>query len=261
MTLASALYRGAVVHRRSRPRKHRLRYRVFWLLLDIDEIDGLDRRLRLFSRNRFNLLGFHDRDHAPEGVALRAHVEGRLRSAGIEPPGGPIRLLSMPRMLGYVFNPISVYFCHRPDGGLGAVLYAVNNTFGQHHDYVVAIAPGEAGSGMLRHGCGKSFYVSPFLGMDLSYGFHVQVPAERAVLAVTVSDTEGPLVAASMAGTRTEITDGSILKTSLAYPLLTAKVVAGIHFEALKLWWKGVPLTRRPPPPAVAATRIDGKMA
>ena len=120
--LRSALYVGEVAHYRLRPKRHRLRYKVFYLLLDLDEIDAVTGTLRLFSRNRFNLFGFHDGDHGDRTTEpLRGQIEGHLRRAGVE-TGGPIRLLTMPRMLGYVFNPLSIYYCHRADGSMAAVL-------------------------------------------------------------------------------------------------------------------------------------------
>ena len=141
MTRASGLYRGLVTHRRLRPRAHRLSYRSFWLLLDLDEIDGLARRLRLFSRNGFNLMAFHDADHGNPGDRrpLRRQIEAHLAQAGVSVDGGPIRLLTLPRLLGYVFNPLIVYYCHRRDGGLAAVVYEVNNTFGDRHAYVIPV--------------------------------------------------------------------------------------------------------------------------
>ena len=113
------------MHRRLRPKIHRLNYRVFWLLLDLSEIDDVDARLRLFSRNRFNLLSFHDKDYGDKSGALRPQVDAWMAQAGIDLAGGPVRLLTMPRVLGYVFNPISIYYCHWPDGRLAAMVYEV----------------------------------------------------------------------------------------------------------------------------------------
>ena len=133
----SAIYHGQVVHTRFRPVRHRLKHRLMWLLLDLDELPMLARRLRLFSLNRFNLVDFRDRDHGDgSSTALRAQIEAALASAGLEPDGGAIRVLCMPRVLGTVFNPLSVFFCHRADGRLRAMLYEVNNTFGDRHSYL-----------------------------------------------------------------------------------------------------------------------------
>ncbi len=156
---ASALYRGGVMHRRWRPKSHRLRYRVFWLLLDLAELDDLDRRLRLFSRGRWNVLSFHDRDHGDgSGAALRPQVEAWLRRAQVDAGAGPIRLLTMPRILGYVFNPISLYYCHKTDGRLAAVVYEVTSTFGLH---VIPVSEADQAAGLIRQCAAKALYVSP----------------------------------------------------------------------------------------------------
>lgn len=251
---ASALYAGVVSHTRTRPRSHALRYRVFQTLFDLDELDRLDRGLRLFSRNRFNLVSFHDKDHGDGSGRLRAYVEGVLGSAGIAADGGPIRLLCMPRILGYVFNPISIYFCHDRAGLMKAILYEVNNTFGQRHSYLFDVGQDAAAGAVLEHGCDKAFYVSPFMGMEMRYRFRVEGPAERFALTIHGADAEGLLITASFAAERAPFTDAALWRAFLASPLLTLKVVAGIHFEAVKLLLKGVRMTRRPRPPSRAVT-------
>lgn len=250
MTDAAALYHGNVLHRRLRPAVHVLRYRVLHLLLDIDRIDELASALRLFSRGRFNLFAFHDRD-VGDGKALRPHAERLMREAGIEPDGGRIALLTMPRMLGYAFNPLSTWFCHGTDGNLRAVIYEVSNTFGERHNYVVAARPGAA---TLHQRAAKRFHVSPFLPMDLAYAFRIQPPGERLGIGITVSDAQGPLLAAIHTARREALTDAALLRAAIAYPLATLKVTAGIHWEALKLWRKRVPVFRKPPPPAKSVT-------
>ncbi|EGF96494.1 Protein of uncharacterised function (DUF1365) [Brevundimonas diminuta] len=249
MTQASALYRGGVTHRRLRRRDHRLNYRVFWLLLDLAEIDGLDRRLRLFSRNRFNLLSFHDRDHGDgSGAALRPQIEAWLERAGVALEGGPIRLLTMPRVLGYVFNPISLYYCHRADGRLAAVIYEVTSTFGVRHAYVIPVPVEDQAEGLIRQSAAKALYVSPFMGMEMDYEFRGHAPGERLDLTIDGVDSGGVLITAAMSGERHDLTDADLLSAAVALPFLTLKVVAAIHWEALKLWLKRVPLTRQPPP-------------
>ncbi|WP_292114368.1 DUF1365 family protein [Brevundimonas sp.] len=259
MTAASALYQGRVTHRRLRPRAHRLAYRVFWLLLDLDEIDGLDRRLRLFSRNRFNLLSFHDRDHGDgSGAALRPGIESWLARVGVELDGGPIRLLTMPRVLGYVFNPISVYYCHRPDGRLAALVYEVTSTFGRRHAYVAPVSPPAAADGTFRQQAAKALYVSPFMGMEMDYRFRGGTPGETLGLAIDALDADGVLLSAGLKAHRRPLGDRAILAACLTTPLLTLKVVAAIHWEALRLWLKGVRLTRQPPPAATAVSLQAG---
>ena len=252
---ASALYEGVVAHQRLRPRPHRLTYRIFQMLLDLDELPRLGAGFLLFSHNRPGLLSFHDKDHGDgTGGPLRAYVEGRLAQAGVELQGGPIRLLCMPRVLGQAFNPLSLYFCHRRDGALAAILYEVNNTFGQRHSYLI---PADATPGpMVRQACDKLFHVSPFMDMDMRYAFEIRPPAEALFVGVTTSDAQGPMLLASFAARRAALSDRAILRAFLGHPLLAAKVLGAIHWEALKLWLKGVRLRPKPPAPAQAVTVV-----
>ena len=255
MTQASALYRGGVMHRRLRPRAHRLNYRVFWLLLDLAEIDGLDQRLRLFSRNRFNLLSFHDRDHGDgSGAPLRPQIEALLARAGIEIGDGPVRLLTMPRVFGYVFNPISLYYCHHGDGRLGAMVYEVTSTFGQRHAYVIPAPDEDQAAGLIRQGAAKALYVSPFMGMEMDYAFRGHAPGARLDLAIDGLDAEGLLITAALSAERRPLEDHDLWSAAVGLPLMTLKVMAAIHWEALKLWIKGVRLTRQPPPALAPVT-------
>ncbi|OGN50634.1 MAG: hypothetical protein A2352_02960 [Caulobacterales bacterium RIFOXYB1_FULL_67_16] len=249
MTQASALYVGKVFHARLRPKPHRFTYRVFWLMLDLAEIDAVDARLRVFSHNRFNLLSIHDRDYGDgAGGSLRAHVEARLAEAGVEIGAGSVRLLTMPRLLGFVFNPISLYFCHHEDGRLAAMIYEVTSTFRERRFYVLPVSAEDAEAGRFRQQIDKTLYVSPFMGMDMDYDFKGQPPGEALALAINGSDAEGLLIATTMTGERRPMTDRALAAAALAMPLLTLKVVAAIHWEALKLWLKGVALTRKPSP-------------
>lgn len=254
MELKSALYAGKVMHQRLKPRRHRLSYRMFFLLLDLDEIEVLSKRLRLFSHNRFNLFGFFERDHGDSsGGSLKAYVERQLGMAGIE-TGGPIRLLSMPRMLGYAFNPLSIYFCYNGQGDPTAILYEVNNTFGQRHSYLISVS--DAREGTVRQHCDKRLYVSPFMAMGMDYRFRIGLPGDNVAVHITASDDKGPLIVASFSGKRRALTDSALLRAFFSYPLLTLKVVAGIHWEALRLWAKGVRLHERPAPPHRPVTHV-----
>lgn len=249
MTQVSALYRGEVMHRRLRPKAHRLKYRVFWLLLDLAEIDGLDKRLRLFSRNRFNLLSFHDRDYGDgSGAPLRPQIEAWLSRVGVFIGEGPIRLLTMPRVLGYVFNPISLYYCHHADGRLAAMVYEVTSTFGVRHAYVIPVPVEDQAAGLIRQGAAKALYVSPFMGMEMDYEFQGHAPGERLDLTINGRDAEGLLIAAAMTAEQRPFEDRDLMSAAVGLPLMTLKVVAAIHWEALKLWIKGVRLTRQPAP-------------
>lgn len=254
MTRASALYVGHVMHRRTRPRRHQLRYRLFSLLLDLDEVDGLAGRLRLFSHNRFNLFALHDRDYAGgKREPLRAQVERHLAAAGMDLRGGAIQLLTMPRILGFAFNPLSVYFCHDRRGDLRAVLYEVNNTFGQRHSYLL---PVDQPNDPIRQVCAKRFHVSPFMAMDMRYAFRLSPPAERLSIAITGADDAGPIITAVHSAARRPLSDAELLRAFATHPLLTVKVVGGILWEAFKLWAKGVPVRDRPPPPLQSVTIV-----
>ncbi len=258
--LASALYVGSVMHQRLRPRRHRLAYRVYYLLLDIDELPQLAAKLRSFSLGRFNLFSFHPADHGDgSGTDLRAQVETQLRSAGL-PAGGAIRLLTMPRLLGHGFNPLSVWFCHAPApdgeaGALQAIVYEVSNTFGQRHNYCIPVTAG--GAPIVDQHCGKRMYVSPFNGMDMDYRFRILPPGEDMSIGVSVHDGAGAVLNARLDGTRRPLTDAALLRVFCSHPLLTLKVVAAIHWEALRLCLRRVPLWPRPAAPAHATTIVS----
>ena len=253
----SALYTGAVTHQRFAPRRHHLRYAMFQMLFDLDETPALARRLRLFSHNAFNLVGFHDRDHGDGRRLLRAWVEETLDRAGMPIDGGRILLLCMPRILGHVFNPLSIYFCHRRDGALAAMLYEVNNTFGERHSYLIpvsdpAAAPTDA---PIRQSCAKAFHVSPFMDMAMTYDFQITPPGATIATTIHGKDPAGALlIAATFTGARRDLTDGALAGALLRHPLLTLKVVVAIHFEALKLVLKGLRLRQRPPAPRQAVS-------
>lgn len=256
---ASALYPGQVTHHRRRPREHRLAYRIWSMLIDLDELERLDRGLRLFSVDRFNLVSFYSRDRGDgSGRDLKAWVEACLRDAGLEPDGGPVRLFTMPRVLGQAFNPLSIYFCHRRSGEIAAILWEVDNTFGERHAYLIPVA--HQHDGVIRQTCDKGFFVSPFMDMTLTYHFQVRPPGERFALDIVVADAEGPILTARHLAERRALTDGALLALLLAAPAQAMAVVLGIHWEALKLWAKGVRLRVKPPPPRAAVTTVRPAM-
>lgn len=252
--LVSGLYPGHVTHRRLRPRDHRLAYRIWSMLIDLDELDTLDRRLHLFSVDRFNLVSFRRADRGDRSGDLRGHIEAEMRAAGLEPDGGPIRLFTMPRVLGRAFNPLSVFFCHRRSGEVAAILWEVDNTFGERHGYLIPVETGPDGE--IRQRCDKGFYVSPFMDMALSYRFRVSPPGETFSLVIDVDDAEGPVLTARHIARRIEATDAALLRLVLASPFQALRVVAGIHWEALKLWLGGLRLRTRPAPPARLVTAV-----
>jgi len=179
-----------------------------------------------------------------------------MRDAGITPDGGPIRLLTMPRMLGFAFNPVSLFFCHRRDGTLVAVHYEVNNTFGERHGYFLPVAGGGAAGQPVHQACAKAFHVSPFIGMAMDYAFRIVPPAARLAVAITGSDAAGPLIAAVFSARRRVLSDRALALAFVSYPLLTLKVVAGILWEALLLWLKGIGLHEHPTAPTNAVTVV-----
>ena len=249
-TSRSCLYRGIVMHARLIPFRHRFTYRVFSMLVDLEEIDALAGRLRLFSRNRFNLFSFFDRDHATcDGSPTLDWVRKQLRAAGYKSLEGRVLIHCFPRILGYVFNPLSIYFCHHEDGRLQAILYEVKNTFGQQHCYLIPVQPDQGNGGTIRQNCEKSFYVSPFMDMTATYRFRLKKPDDTLSILIRQDTPEGEVLVATHTGTREAMTDRALLKMALLYPLLTAKVVAGIHWEALKLWIKGAVFHKRPEAP------------
>lgn len=256
MTGASAIYRGAVVHDRHRPKRHRLRYRVFSLLLDLDELPALDSGSRLFAYNRWAPFAFHDADHGPTtGEPLRPWVEACLSEAGITPDGGPIRLLCYPRVFGYVFNPLSVFFCYRRDGALAAILYEVCNTYRERHTYILPVR--DAGKAVIRQRCGKALYVSPFIGMDAHYDFRIVPPGEGVNVVIRQEDADGLLLAASFRGDRAPMTDRTLLRCLAGFPFLTLKIIAAIHWEALRLWLKGFRVFPHAPAAAPVQSSVE----
>ena len=257
---ASLCYDARVMHQRAAPHAYRFRYRLFSLMLDVDELDDLSRRLWLFSRNRFNLVSFHDRDFGPrDGSDLRVWAETHMRDAGLEPDGGALRILCFPRVLGYGFNPLSVWYCYRRSGELMAVILEVRNTFGQKHQYLLPLSTQE-GTATLRHWEGdKAFYVSPFLPLDVRYRFALTAPAERLLVRVEAHQRDAvpgsaPMMLASWSGEARHLGDGRLLRLALRVPSLGLKIMALIHWQAIKLWWRGAPLHARPAPPTKEVT-------
>jgi DUF1365 family protein len=251
--MSAALYHGLVVHKRLRPVAHVLKYRIFMVALDLDEAASLARRSRLFGFDGPGLLSFHQRDHGdgtPGG--LRAWVEHHLAACGLQ-AGGKLEILCMPRVLGHAFNPLTMYFCYAPDGRLQAMLYEVNNTFGQRHGYLLKVPPGD---GPVTQDCAKTFHVSPFLPMDLRYRFRVKPPGRGTAVFISAADAQGTLLSASFAGSRVQWSDVALARAVLRMPLLGLHVLAGIHWQALRLWWKGLKLLPAPPAPEATVTVV-----
>jgi uncharacterized protein len=249
----TCLYRGQVMHARLRPFRHRFAYSVFSMLVDLEELPALDARSKLFGYNRARLFSFQDKDHgARDGSSTLDWVRARLSEAGLGASGTKVYAHCFPRILGYAFNPITIYFCHRADGKLGALLYEVKNTFGEQHGYLIAVDPDRDPAAPVVQRCEKSFHVSPFIGMRATYRFRVDEPEARFAILIRQSVPEGELLIATHVADRAPFSDSELAKVFFAYPLLTLKVVVGIHWEALKLWLKGAKYHSRPAPPAAA---------
>ena len=245
----AALYRAEVMHQRFFNTAYRFRYRVFSLLLDIDAIDRAAASSRLFSRNRFNLLSFYDRDHLPPGASgLRAWAEGVLAGGGVDETGLRIRLLCFPRVLGWVFNPLSLWYCERMDGAPVAVIAEVRNTFGERHCYLLKPQDPAAGWPLCqRHA--KDFHVSPFIGMQAAYEFRLSRPDE--LLRVVIREFQGDrlVLVATQTGERRPFRTVELLREVLRVPFQTLKVLSAIHWQALKIWLQGGRFHRKPEPP------------
>ncbi|WP_108519430.1 DUF1365 domain-containing protein [Bradyrhizobium algeriense] len=244
---AAALYVGEVMHARLKPIGHRFSYRVMSLLIDLDRLADADRRSPLFGVNRAALYSFHEADHGKrDGTSLHAYAQRCAAERGIDLTGGRVLLLCYPRLLGYTFNPLSIYFCYRADGELALLIYEVRNTFGDVHPYVLPVTPGEISDAGVRQQQDKLFYVSPFIGMAMRYHFRVLPPGERVQLRILETNREGPLLAATFNGSHRALNTKELLRAFVALPLVTMKIMAAIHWEALRLWLKGARLVPRP---------------
>ena len=243
------VYRSDVMHQRLFDTAYRFRYRVFSLLLDIDALDQAHAASAIFSRNRFNLLGFYDRDHLPDGEHdLRAWAEGVLADGGIDGTRLRIRLLCFPRVLGMVFNPLSLWFCESTDGAPVAVIAEVRNTFGERHCYL--LKPGQGDNGWpLRDSHAKDFHVSPFIGMQARYEFRLSRPDERLRVVIREFQDDRLMLVATQTGQRRAFTSPVLLRELLRVPVQTLKVLAAIHWHALKIWRRGARFHRKPEPP------------
>lgn len=244
---AASLYVGNVMHARLKPMGHRFSYRVMSLLIDLDRLDEADRQSKLFGVNRAALYSFRESDHGErDGSSLRAYAQRCAATHDIDLAGGRVLLLCYPRLLGYTFNPLSAYFCYRADGELALIIYEVRNTFGDIHPYVLPVRPGEASAAGIRQEQDKLFYVSPFIDMAMRYRFRVSPPGDDVKLRILETDADGPLLAATFHGERRPLNGPTLMAMFAALPMVTFKIMAAIHWEALRLWIKGAKFVPRP---------------
>jgi DUF1365 family protein len=233
----SHLLTGKVRHRRMRPMPYELEHDVFYLALDLDEVDAVFSSLRLLSRNRRNVLAFWDRDHwSPSAVDLRASIHEHLRAGGFTPDGWRITFIATPRVLGYQFNPASFYLCRDTTGALQVVVVEVHNT--HHERRLYTLRPRRQGKAWVD-GMDKDFYVSPFIDMDASYTVRVQDDPGTIRIAITETEHGQPLLAATLVAQRRRLTDRSLLRTMLRIPLATQKTIVAIHLHAWRMWRRG----------------------
>lgn len=241
--MRSALYVGTVMHARRSPRTRVFRYPVYQWLVDPDELPELDRRFRLFGWNRPAVTSWYDRDHVDVRAYLRAH--------GIElGEGGRTVCLANLRVLGYVFNPVSFWWCYGGDGELACIVAEVSNTFGERLPYLLSPANElVAQSHEPRHAyeTDKLIHVSPFMSMDQRYTWVCSEPGERVSVRMDVREEGALPFHATLVSRRVELTPASLRALLVRYPLMPAKVISSIHLQAARLWLEGLPFFRKPP--------------
>ena len=239
----SYIYTGNVVHKRFKPKIHYFKYKVFSLLIDLSEIKLLDQNLKIFSYNKFNIVSFYDKDHgARNGSSIKDWVISNLKKNKIDTENIQIKLLCYPRIFGYVFNPLSVFYIYDRSSNLISILYEVKNTFGEQHTYVFKT---EINHNLIQHTCKKKFHVSPFIEMDCTYFFRLLKPGNKISVIIDQNDNNGKILYASQDGVRSEINNINLIKSYLKHPLMTFKIIFAIHYEAFKLWSKGIKFIKK----------------
>lgn len=250
--LQSALYTGQVFHKRYGPKEHILNYRSFFILLDLDELPALQNISSLFAWNRRGWFSVHETDFGPRPSRinddrpnlLKRELEALLVTHGFPDSEWHFQLLTMPRTLGYAFNPISLVYCHDIDNKLSAMIYEVSNTFGERIHYVLPVENSEA---PIRQHCKKKLFVSPFFDMDGDYFFEVDTPKNKLNFKIDYIVEDELKLRASFTGVRQDFTSKNLRSLALKQSNATYKVILGIHWEAIKLWWKGLPVVNHVP--------------
>ena len=239
----SSIYNGTVIHKRFKPKVHFFKYKVFSILIDISEINLLHKNLKIFSYNRFNIISFYDADHGPrDGTSVKKWVIKNLKDNQIDTKDIKIKLLCYPRIFGFVFNPLSVFFIYNKKSELISILYEVKNTFDEQHTYIFKSRENE---NPIKHTCKKKFHVSPFIEMNCTYFFKILKPGDKISVIIDQYDEEGKLLYASQDGSRIELNNKNLFLSYLKHPLMTFKIIAAIHFEAFKLWIKGIKFIKK----------------
>ena len=248
---------GQVRHTRLRPVRNAFAYGSYYLRLPLRSLGSKDFGCALFSRNGFNLLSFVDSDHGDGKQPLLAWIDALLKHEGVPDADGEVWLQAMPRVLGFVFNPVSFYFCHRRGGGLRAVVCDVRNTFGERHFYLLDTGRDiDSGSELTAR---KVFHVSPFCKVEGGYRFRFTRAfrgwRERTLACIDYDDADGALLQTSVSGTAADLGNASVARAFFCFPLMTFGVVLRIHVQALRLWLKRVPFFSKPAAPKQEVTR------
>jgi DUF1365 family protein len=241
----SGLYECTVMHHRLYPKRHRFEYPVFFFYLDLDELAALDHRLRLFSRGRFNIYSFNDSDHFGKSGDVKASALAFLSRHGVDATSvEKVFLLTFPRVFGYVFNPVSFYFATASDGRVLGAIAEVTNTYREQKAYFVPVSSHDGRR--FRRVVAKHFYVSPFTKLDVSFDFRLELPGDSLELHVDDVEADGRRsLVSTVRGRRTELSTARLVWNTFKFPLVTVKVIALIHWNALLLWWKKVPYHRK----------------
>jgi len=248
----SCLYECAVMHHRLAPKEHHFRHDIFMFYLDLDELDALAQTIRCFSRNRRNLYTFRDDDHLPSGSQpLKQRLLDYVTASGISlDPRGRIMLLTLPRVAGYIFNPVSIYYCFDPSGAPCCAIAEVGNTFGEMKLFL--LRPEEFHENkMFQKVTPKHFYVSPFSSLELSFDFKLRIPGENLDIRIDDRDGDEKILLSTLTGQRIGLSNPRLLWFTVKYPLVTLKVIALIHWHAFVLWLKHVPFHRKADNPAL----------
>ena len=234
----SSIYNGQVIHKRFKPKVHSFRYDVFSLLIDLSELETLDKQVNFFSYNKFNWISFYDKDHGDrDGSSLINWVQKNLRKNNISTENIKIKILCYPRIFGFVFNPLSVFYVYNSNENLISILYEVKNTFGEQHTYIFRI---EKDANLIQNNCSKKFHVSPFIQMNCNYFFRLLKPGNKISVIIDQYENEDKILYASQDGIRTDFNTKYLIKSFLNHPLMTFKIIIAIHYEAFKLWSKGI---------------------
>ena len=241
--MISSIYNGKVIHKRFKPKEHFFKYSVFSLLIDLSELNQLDKEIKFFSFNKFNLISFYEKDHGSrDGSSLVAWVKKNLEANNIHFKDIKIKLLCYPRIFGYVFNPLSVFFIYNSNEKLISILYEVKNTFGEQHTYIFKV---DDDLKLFQHNCSKKFHVSPFIEMDCKYYFRILKPEDKMSVIIDQYQANEKILYASQDGKRVDFNSKELLKSYLKHPLMTFKIISAIHFEAFKLWTKGIKFIKK----------------